>query len=226
MLKKLLPFTLLFCIWQNANAQKLILGLNAGINGSVYEESRGFGGYGLVRFYTQPNFEHIQFAVGADVGYITNNVTINYNDINTGAPLVRKIKSSIANPYFLPHLTINYRTAGRSYLFAGATGGYMFSYVQVLSSGYNANNIFIVDRVGNKLCSGLSTGIQTGYVLNIKRNFALNAEIAARWASLDNAQSKINFWYFPISAGFRLKLYTDKEYDLKYKKKKQKRYYR
>lgn len=198
-------------------AQKLILSFNAGINGSLYKQSLGFGGYGLIRFYTPPQFERMEFAVGVDAGYISNNVTIKHLNLN-GEEEIRKIKSYIANPYFLPHIVVNYRTPNRSYFYTGLTGGYMLSYVQVLSSGYNSKNQFVVNRVGNKLSNGISIGAQTGYVLNIKKNFALNTELGVRWASLG---SGTNFMYFPVSFGARLKLYNDREYD---KPKKKKRY--
>jgi hypothetical protein len=201
-------------------AQKPVLGINGGINGSLYQQSRGFGGYGMIRFYHHAPKQRVQFAIGADAGFITNNFTIKY--FNTkGEEQVRKIKSYIADPYLYPHLAVNYRNSdGRSYLYYGATAGYMLSYVQVFATSYDTNGQFIVDRVGNKLNTGISAGGHIGYVLNIKKNFALNAEFAVRWASL---ASGIRFVYFPASAGVRIKLFNDKEYK---EDKTKRKYYR
>jgi hypothetical protein len=199
-------------------AQKLQLGLNAGIQYNAVEKGAVASGRanGYISARVLRDIGRLQLGFTLDAGKITQRLDW---EVFTDRTLTQRHRPLYirAAPYIAPAIVLNYKQRiATGYAYAGIAVGYARGFkgqagdmqeVPLKPGGntWDQEYAFVGSTIAGDACDWISFGVQTGYTLPLTTHWSLNTEIAFRYLSdeLGGTFTVNRVKYFPVSVGVR-----------------------
>ena len=203
----LLPFT--------CPAQNFEIGLNGGvcfhtlpINNVHTEVDKAKISY-AAGFKGDLRLPHAQIGVDVEMTEISE---YNY----TLYPYSMRIYNHVANPLIVPNAFYNHLiNLPTGYCYGGISAGPAIARIGVNTFSGTPPGNYTSYTTNYNSATGLAGGIQLGFMLNVSKVLALNAEAAGRYMSIDYKDPagivsdnpyRYHLFYFPMTVGLRYKI--------------------